>query len=123
MSVPIKLRFWTKCHANPRIVDQVQNNLPFKFWNTETWKFLGSALEAAYNMTINQEVMGRQVSGAFERMMEEIQINVRDRLVSSIKFDLGKRHTRNILGINIPFCDNQLKTVVKTLAMVEHLTL
>lgn len=97
---------------------QVQNNLPFKFWNSKSWKVLGSPLEKTFTMTLNQDTMCNEVNKAYKAMMSEIKNALRGRLFS-IKFDIGKRLSRNILGVNIQYCDENFKTTIKTLAMVE----
>lgn len=79
---------------------------------------MGDAFEEAYKMTINEETMGDQVGSAFNQMMSEIQKTLRGRLFS-IRLDLGKRLTRNILGVNIQYCDANFNTVVKSLALIE----
>lgn len=97
---------------------QICNNLPFKFWNTVPWKILGAALEDAFKMTLKQDTMCAVVLNAYKSMVSELKSSLQKR-VFSIKFDIGKRHSRNILGINVQYCDDNFKTIIKTLAMVE----
>lgn len=97
---------------------QIHNNLPFKFWNSAPWRVLGAALEEAFKMTINQDTMCAIVHKAYKSMVSELKSALQKRIFS-IKFDIGKRQSRNILGINVQYCDENFKTVIKTLAMVE----
>lgn len=81
------------------------HNLPLRFWHSKPVRARERRLQSGFKVNVSDVILKSELDREFNTMMLEIGEILSTRMYS-MKFDMGSRMDKNILGIGVQYIDN-----------------